>query len=589
MSSDNDTQRRDLLKLIGVSSSFALAGCSGENGSQELGERVPTLVLVYWTGLGGITSFYENAAPAIKDSLERIGIEVELKPTDFGTAIDNQYQDQRTMDIVGGALSSVPGRLDPQQMLRWWVADWAGAKGKPNNSHYVSCDYSVPAMVQSSATDLEERQELVNEAEKVFSEDTVIAPMVPSEIFGAHRIDTMDADGLGDGGVNLLNPVAFLESTPTDGDTLITSSTPEMVESRNHLVSIATDTVQFWGRMVYSPLVEYDQNYELVNALAESFEISNEGETVTATLKDATFHNGDPVTAEDVAFTFEYLSQGADVFPKAVEPPYDSIEAVDEKTVQFNLERSFPSLITKTWSQWGILPKDVWVEQGARENPENFVPDTIIGSGPYQVSNFEQGSGLSLTPHDGHPVHSPDHDIQIVAFRGQQAAGQALKENEVHIASELPVGAVADLDENYSDTVNTVVRRSFLPMALYFQYPKVPTKFKPFRKALAKALNRQKVNQLAYRGKSTEAYGTSKFLKNHPWRAPEDMVYKPTEEPTGDVEDARSTLEDTGWGWDDDDNLHFPADADLNPRWPKGEVPDYDEYPCLDSDGNMVL
>jgi peptide/nickel transport system substrate-binding protein len=56
-----------------------------------------------------------------------------------------------------------------------------------------------------------------------------------------------------------------------------------------------------------------------------------------------------------------------------------------------------------------------------------------------------------------------------------------------------------------------------------------------------------------------------------------------TDDPTGDAEGAQQVLVDAGWGWDDQDNLHYPADADLSPRWPDGEAPSPDNFPCLDT------
>jgi peptide/nickel transport system substrate-binding protein len=79
--------------------------------------------------------------------------------------------------------------------------------------------------------------------------------------------------------------------------------------------------------------------------------------------------------------------------------------------------------------------------------------------------------------------------------------------------------------------------------------------------------------------------GSSYFTSAHPWY-PEDEVYQATDDPTGDVEQAKQILRDAGWGWDDDGNLRYPADADLSPRWPKGEYPNEDNgFPCVTADG----
>jgi peptide/nickel transport system substrate-binding protein len=54
---------------------------------------------------------------------------------------------------------------------------------------------------------------------------------------------------------------------------------------------------------------------------------------------------------------------------------------------------------------------------------------------------------------------------------------------------------------------------------------------------------------------------------------------------TGDEEAARQVLSEAGWGWDDNGNLHYPPDADLSPKWPKGSIPPVGDIPCLNEDG----
>jgi peptide/nickel transport system substrate-binding protein len=117
-------------------------------------------------------------------------------------------------------------------------------------------------------------------------------------------------------------------------------------------------------------------------------------------------------------------------------------------------------------------------------------------------------------------------------------------------------------------------------------------KHREFRQAFSAALNRQQLNQLMYRGNSTIQYAGTQYVQNsngrHPWRPPEDRLAKFTENPQGDVEAARQMLSEAGWGWDDDGNLHYPPDADLEPVWPAGEAPSPDKFPCIDEEGEYV-
>jgi len=79
-------------------------------------------------------------------------------------------------------------------------------------------------------------------------------------------------------------------------------------------------------------------------------------------------------------------------------------------------------------------------------------------------------------------------------------------------------------------------------------------------------------------------YESRVLLDTHPFSPPDDELTKFTDQPQGDSDGARRTLEEAGWGWDDDGNLRYPPDADLSPLWPQGEEPSADDFPCLDED-----
>jgi len=114
--------------------------------------------------------------------------------------------------------------------------------------------------------------------------------------------------------------------------------------------------------------------------------------------------------------------------------------------------------------------------------------------------------------------------------------------------------------------------------------PKPPSAFREFRDAAGKVLNRERVNQTAFLGESKPQFYASSLADTNPW-FPSDADLEPfTEDPQGDPEAAKQVLEDAGWGFDDDGQLHYPADADLKPKWPEGETPAATDFPCVNPD-----
>lgn len=584
--------RRRMLQALGVSGSAALAGCGtntsgdkGGNNQGDLGERVPTITLEYWSNLGGLSKIKEDSAPIIKQSLEdRLGMTVEIKPVEFTTQINNTIQDKRTHHIGFWYHTNTPDRLDPHEMTRRYSADWAGGNGQANPPNYANCEYTHAAAGQAQASSEKERQELVTKAHSKMSEDLSTLPIMPNYEFGAVRTDSVTLNGVGEAGVTRTNPNYYIKSK-TDLDQLVAVDTPVAMETGNYPIIDSSGAQAIWNHLITSPLTEYDENFELQNILAKTYEVKDNAKRITVELKDATFHNGDSVTSEDVKFTYKQLWDNPGVYPQASSPPYESINVVDEKTTEFVFSQPYLPLIQKVWPRWGIMHKASWEEGGAPDNPEEFDPDTIIGAGPFSIRDFSVGSHLDLTPHDGHPVHNPDHELFLQAYRNEQTAVQAFSANELQLAPNLSPGSIENIKNDMSDVATTIAKPGFMPFILYPQQSWAPGQFREFRAAVGAAIDRRRISATALRGEAEPELHSTPLMASHPAR-PDNSDLTKMAPPEGDKDAARQALSDAGWGWDNNGRLHYPKDKDLSPQWPAEETPNPEEFPCIDSDGN---
>lgn len=141
-------------------------------------------------------------------------------------------------------------------------------------------------------------------------------------------------------------------------------------------------------------MVRHPDTYEWVPGLAERAEISPDGTQFTFRIrKGATFHDGHPLTAEDVKFSFDMIfdpKQGA----AHMQSYYENIEKaeiVDPLTVRFKAKsryfRNFEDL-----ADLDIFPKHVY------EDPEKSrkLTKTLICSGPYKIESYDQGQSLTV-------------------------------------------------------------------------------------------------------------------------------------------------------------------------------------------------
>lgn len=140
---------------------------------------------------------------------------------------------------------------------------------------------------------------------------------------------------------------------------------------------------------VFDGLYTYDTGTDIQPRIAAG-PPTNEGRgTILVEIDDAaTFHNGDPVTAEDVTYSFE-APMDEDTAAKADVSAIETIETVDEQSVRFRLDHAYPALdraLTRP-----IVPKSV-----READKERFAKDPV-GAGPYEVESFSEEKKVELT------------------------------------------------------------------------------------------------------------------------------------------------------------------------------------------------
>ena len=139
---------------------------------------------------------------------------------------------------------------------------------------------------------------------------------------------------------------------------------------------------------IYEPLVVFNRlkGNEPNFRLAESFELADDLKSITFTLRDGLkWSDGEPLTADDVVFTYDYIKQFPALDFISVSAQLASVEKVDDRTVKFNLNEA-NSLIANTIVAMPIVPEHIWAEI---EDPVTFANETPVGSGPLtEITRF---------------------------------------------------------------------------------------------------------------------------------------------------------------------------------------------------------
>jgi peptide/nickel transport system substrate-binding protein len=223
--------------------------------------------------------------------------------------------------------------------------------------------------------------------------------------------------------------------TPKNGGTLLLSSGGDPPTLDMH--QSATYLTEFVGSPVFSTLLRIDPNdiNKLVPDLADKFETSADGKTVTFYLhKGAEFHNGMPVTADDVVFSLDRIRKppAGIVSPrKGLLGSIKDVQAKDDLTVVVNLtdpQADFPFQVANPYNV--IVPRKVVEPLDASGQG---MKRTMIGSGPFKLAQAVDGQIYELVRNEKYFGKRPYVDkIQMFPMKGEVERASALQSGRIH-------------------------------------------------------------------------------------------------------------------------------------------------------------
>ena len=186
---------------------------------------------------------------------------------------------------------------------------------------------------------------------------------------------------------------------------------------------------------LFEALYAYDESTGVVPELATGEPEVTEDTTryTVAMTGDATFHNGDPVTAEDVKYSFEAPVDEETENASEVNM-IDSITVVDETTVQFDLQYPFGAFMN-TLAGRNIVPMSV-----REEDPEAFNTENPIGSGPFRFDGWQEGDYVDIVRYDDY-WGEPTPNLDAVHFTPVEEATTrvtTLRNGENDVIEEIP-------------------------------------------------------------------------------------------------------------------------------------------------------
>lgn len=314
------------------------------------------------------------------------------------------------------------------------------------------------------------------------------------------------------------------------------NETPENLDPAN----ATNSTVNQLLVGVYDALLQFEAGDTTVSPqLASDWSVSEDGLTYTFTLREGvTFHDGSPLTAEDVVFTLDRLQAAGGAVLNDM-GPYASAQAPDDRTVVLTLDAPFGPFMSALSRIYIVSKAQVEPHMGD-DNARGWLAVNSAGSGPYTVSTYRPTEVVTLTAYEDYwGGWDGDHVTEVVFRYIAEPSTQLalLKAGEVHIAPDITVQDKLALMESEGFTVD--IGAAATP--LYFQINTAsdgPTGDSEFRKMLAQSFDRQLHLDYVLQGLGT--------LPDGPL-PPDWMGHAPDTELQFDLDAAKALVEDNGW------------------------------------------
>ena len=317
------------------------------------------------------------------------------------------------------------------------------------------------------------------------------------------------------------------------------------------------------GEHVHEPLIQSTltvTNTDLTIGydLATDYSVSEDGLTWTVTIRDdAYFTDGEPLTAADVAFTYNTVKATSSVNDFTM---LDRAEATDDTTVVFHMTRPF-SIWPYTMAVVGIVPEHAYDSATYGIHP--------VGSGRYMLEQWDRGQQVILTANPNYYGEQPKMQRVIILFMEEDAAFLAAQAGQVDVAYTSATYS-GETVEGYSlaayDSVdNRGINLPAVPAGTDREGRAVGNDFTAdvrVRRAINIGIDRQEMIDHVLNGYGTPAYSICDQL---PW-------YNEASEVEYDPEAAAALLDEAGWTLGEDGvRMKDGVRAELNLLYSNGD------------------
>ncbi|MCC6704003.1 MAG: twin-arginine translocation pathway signal protein [Thermomicrobiales bacterium] len=542
------------VSALAATVSFATHGLSAS--AQEGDRKIRTLRILSNPQANSPEEFESSTLSA--NQISQLGLTVELDVQPNEQLSNTVWYERDVWDMTAWQMVGRPERLDPDEFIVNLFSS-GNAENGYNFVGYINPTYDEVAQAQRAEVDLDARQALVWETQAIVSNDQPYVFWAYPDAQFAYNHTVWDPATIVDAkGIGIKNYWTFVGGTPLGDQTdFILNCLVNVTAINPFYISGGVDS---WVTdLIYDRVMRVGADGLPTPSAAESVEwVDNL--TCNVTLKEGlTFHDGAPVTPEDIVFSF--TAPSGDMVPM-YKPFVASIESIsyEGNVITFKLVAPNAAFETSSLSKLNIVPKHIWEPilaelEANGQIAEAHQEDAPVGSGPYKFSNWARSQELILEA-------VPDHYAAPKATRwilrdipNVAAALGGLQAGEINFLSDY-TGDPQLLQQTIQSSSDMLTLVSTTQVGFKFLAPnhrRPPFGDQAFRLAMSVAVGKDQIVANIYKGFASVANSVvSKALEF--WHNTDIELYD-----VSDIEGAKAILQAAGYEWDADGALLYPA------------------------------
>ena len=545
--------------LRGVLTAVAiLVLCLGvvPGGTQAQARReIRELVLVTWPQAADPQQY--EAARIAAEGMRKLGLQVTVQPIPWEKLADYVWYSREKWDMTTWQMVGRPERSDPDEILVNLFSS-STAKDGYNFVGFIDPAYDELAQAQRSATDPDRRKKLVYDAQRLLAEQQPYTFLVNPKSLYAYNNQVWDSHTIVEQrGIGIKNFWTFIQAAPKGAQKDMVLNAQDPVKAINPL--FVSGKVDSWiTELIWDRLVRIGPDGLPRPWAASSYTWVNPTTVDVMLRAGMRWHDGTPVTADDVIFSFLAPQSAKVPMYKPFVANIASVTAPTPTTLRFTLKTPQAAFLTSTLGKVNLVPRHVWEPmlqslEGKKENAESLQEQAPVGSGPFKFVSWTRGQDVVLEANPGHWSAPKMHRWILRTVANVEAALGGLRNGEITFLSDYLGDPQVLANLSRQDPRITVVASTDIGFQFIgYNERRPPFNDVVFRRALSMAIDRTMIRLVAYKG-----YGV---LADSPVSVALEFWHAPDLRPLShDVQAARDLLKRAGYDWDTQGRLLYPA------------------------------